>query len=470
MKHNHLSSILLLVIASLSFTACSKKSEVTPEEARLIAKEVYLYGYPMVDSYRINYAYTLDKTNPEYKAPFNQLVNIPRVYTPADKAVQTPNSDTPYSMLTMDLRAEPLVLTIPAIEQGRYFSVQLIDQYTFNFDYIGTRTTGNDGGSFMVAGPNWKGETPAGVEKVFKSETEFVFAIYRTQLFSPSDIDNVKKIQEGYKVQTLSDFLGQTAPPAAPEIDFISPLTRIEENTSLKFFDILNFWMQFCPTHPSETELMARFAKINVGSGLNFDSENLSPEMKEAIELGMKDAWNEFSEFEKTELTSGKVASGDMFGSRNSLKNNYLYRFAAAVLGIFGNTKEEAMYPFYRIDSDGAALNGKINNYTIYMSPDQMPPVNAFWSFTMYEMPASLLVDNSINRYLINSPMLPNMKKDPNGGVTIYIQHESPGKDKESNWLPAPDGPFAMALRLYWPKEAALDGDWKQPPLKTIKK
>jgi hypothetical protein len=469
-KFSQFNSILILITASLIFTACSKKSEVTPEEARQIAKEAYTYGFPMVDSYRIMYAYFVDKKNPEYKVPFNQIENIPRVYTPADKTVQTPNSDTPYSMLGMDLRAEPIILTLPVIEQNRYFSVQLIDQYTFNFDYMGSRTTGNDGGIFLVAGPNWKGETPAGIKKVFKCETEFAFAIYRTQLFNPADIDNVKKIQEGYKVQTLSEFLGQPAPPAAPMIDFIAPISSAEEKSSLKFYDILNFWLQFCPVDPSETDLMTRFAKINVGGGLNFDSENLTPELKQAIQLGMEDAWKELAEFEKTELITNKVTSGDIFGTRAFLKNNYLYRFAAAVLGIFGNSKDEAMYPLYKVDSEGAELNTKGNNYTIYMTPEQIPPVNAFWSFTMYEMPASLLVANPINRYLINSTMLSELKKDAKGGITIYVQYESPGKDKESNWLPAPDGPFAIALRLYWPKEAALDGSWKQPPLQLVKR
>src|SRR4029453_11693715 len=155
-----------------------------------------------------------DSKNPEYKGPWNTLVNIPRVYTPADTAIQTPNSDTPYSFAGVDLRAEPFVLTVPVIEKDRYFSVQLIDWYTFNFDYIGSRATGNDGGSFLVAGPNWKGEAPNGVKQVIRSETEFVFAAYRTQLFDPGDLDNVKKIQAGYKAQTLSAFLG-TQPPKA---------------------------------------------------------------------------------------------------------------------------------------------------------------------------------------------------------------------------------------------------------------
>ena len=266
---------------------------------------------------------------PNTRDPGTRLVNIPRVYTPADTAIQTPNSDTPYSFVGMDLRAEPIVLTVPPIEKDRYFSIQLIDAYTFNFDYIGSRTTGNDGGSFLVAGPGWKGETPKGVKKVFRSETEFVFAVYRTQLFNPDDLDNVKKIQAGYKAEPLSAFLGQPAPAAAPAIDFIKPLTPEDERKSLEFFNILNFVLQFCPTDPSETELMARFAKIGVGAGKTFDASTLSPEMKTAIEQGMADAWVDFGGLKK-KLDAGEVTTGDVFGTREHLKNNYLYRMGAA--------------------------------------------------------------------------------------------------------------------------------------------
>ena len=394
---------------------------------------------------------------------------MPKVYTYEDKAVQTPNSDTPYSMLGLDLRTEPIVLTVPPIEKERYFSIQLVDAYTFNFDYIGSRTTGNDGGIFLIAGPKWNGNVPEGITKVFKSETEFALAIYRTQLFNVSDLQNVINIQNGYKAQTLSEFLGMPAPTAASKIDFLKPLSPEEQKTSLDFFKVLNFWLQFCPTNSGEKELMERFAKINVGGGLTFDHEKLSPEIKQAIQDGISEAWKELAEFEKTELGTGKVTSGDMFGTREYLKNNYLYRFAAAVLGIFGNSKLEAMYPIYKTDSEGNNLDGTKNKYTIRLAPDQLPPVNAFWSFTMYQLPASLLVKNPINRYLVNSTMIPELKKDVDGGITLYIQNQTPGNDKESNWLPAPDGPFMVVLRLYWPKEEALNGTWKQPPLQMVK-
>jgi hypothetical protein len=456
-------TVLLAVLALTTVRA----ADITPTEARAIVKEAYIYGFPLVDNYRIQYGYFVDTKNPEFKTTWNKIHNVPRVYTPADTAIQTPNSDTPYSFVGMDLRAEPIVLTVPPIEKERYFSIQLIDAYTFNFDYIGSRATGNEGGSYMIAGPNWKGETPKGVKKVFRSETEFVFAVYRTQLFKPDDLDNVKKVQAGYKAQTLSAFLGQPTPKAAPPIDFIKPLTPAEEKTSPQFFNILNFVLGFCPTDPSETELMARFAKIGVGAVKTFDASKLSPEMKTAIEQGMADAWTAFAELEK-EFAAGKVTSGDVFGTREFLKNNYLYRMAAAVLGIYGNSKQEAMYPMYLVDAEKQKFDGA-NRYTVRFAPGQLPPVHAFWSLTMYEMPQSLLVANPINRYLLNSPMLPQFKKDADGGLTLLIQNESPGKDKESNWLPAPKGPFVMAMRLYWPKEEATEGKWNAPLAQQVK-
>jgi hypothetical protein len=445
----------------------AQAEDVSLDEVRAIAKEAYIYGYPMVDSYRIEYGYFVDKTDPEYKGPANEIHNTPRVYTPADKAIQTPNSDTPYSWLFMDLRTEPIVLTMPVIEKSRYFSIQLIDLYTFNWDYLGSRTSGNDGGSFMITGPGWKGEKPPGITKVLQCETEMTLAVYRTQLFDPSDIDNVKKVQAGYKVEPLSSFLGTSVPVAAPAIDYIKPISQEEEKTSLEVFNILNFILQFCPTDPSEKELMERFAKVGIGAGKTFDPTKLSPEMKKAFEEGIGDAWKEFGTVVKEQLDTGKLASGDVFGTREFLKNNYLYRWIATI-GIWGNSKQEAMYPVYRIDAAGETLSGT-SKYTLTFAAGKLPPVNAFWSLTMYELPGSLLVANPIDRYLINSPMLPKLKKNADGGLTLYIQNESPGKELESNWLPAPKGPFAMYMRLYWPAEAALDGSWKAPELEKVK-
>lgn len=440
---------------------------VTPDEARAIAKEAYVYGFPIVDNYRVQYSYFVDKEDPEYKGGWNEIHNTARVYTPEDKAIQTPNSDTPYSSVGADLRAEPLVLTVPPIEQDRYYSLQFVDGYTYNFAYVGSRTTGNSGGKYLLAGPNWKGNKPEGINEVIQSDTELALVLYRTQLFGPSDIDSVKKIQAGYQVQPLSAFLNQPPPPPAPPIDFVPPLTAEQERTSPQFFEILNFALRFAPVLPSEKDLRDRFATIGIGPNGGFDADKLAPEMRQAIEGGMADAWAEFNTFKKEKLDTGQVTSADITGNRQTLGDNYLYRMAAAVVGIYGNSKDEAIYVGAFNDSTGAPLTGD-DKYTYRFAPDQLPPVNAFWSLTMYELPQSLLVANSMNRYLINSPMVPSLVPDTDGGYTFYIQNESPGLDRESNWLPAPKGPFQMVLRLYWPKPDALNGTWKAPqPVKA---
>jgi hypothetical protein len=258
-KRDFLRSAAVVATAGIAKSVpASAESSVSPVEARKIAREAYVYGFPLVDSYRIQYKYFVDRTGPEFKAPWGQIANTPRVYTPADTAVQTPNSDTPYSWLGLDLRTEPFVLAVPEIEKNRYYSIQFTDAYTFNIDYAGTSTTGNDAANLLVVGPGWKGETPKGIKKVIRSETDILMPIYRVQLFNPDDIENVKKVQAGFKVQPLSSFLGKPAPTAAPAIDFIKPLTVDTQKTSLEFFDILNFVLRYCPTDPSEGSASAR--------------------------------------------------------------------------------------------------------------------------------------------------------------------------------------------------------------------
>ena len=437
--------------------------QATPTELREIIKEGYIYGFPMVDSYRIQYSYFVDRSNPEFKGDWNQPHSTARVYTPQDKAMQTPNSDTPYTFLGADLRAEPLVIGVPAVPKGRYYSLQFIDMYTHNFAYVGSRATGNEAGHYLLAGPTWQGAVPEGIKGVIRSETDFAFVLYRTQLFGPGDLEEVKKIQAQYTVRPLSQFTGAAPPPPTAPVDFMRPLSAEAQKTSPEFFAILNFLFRFTPTHPSETALMKRFAMAGLGQGQSFDVEALSADQRRAVDEGMADAWQTFAKFKKEEVDTGKRTSADGFGTREFLRNDYMNRMSSAVLGIYGNSKEEANYPIYFVDAERNPLNGATGRYTVTFETDQLPPVNAFWSLTMYELPASLLTENPINRYLINSQMEPDLIRDADGGITLYIQHEPPGKDKEPNWLPAPRGPFFMVLREYWPKPEALDGSWKVP-------
>ena len=465
--------LYVLFVMSIAFSSCGKKddstkvsgdknSSVESDATKTIAKNAFIYGYPMVEMYGVIYAYNVDTKSPDYKGPFNKIANVPRVFTPADKAVVTPNSDTPYSMLGMDLRAEPLVISVPQIEKDRYYSIMLMDLYTYVYDVVGSRSTGNDAGKFLIAGPGWNGETPAGIKKVIKCETQFSFALFRTQLFNPADLKNVIKIQDQYGVEPLSSYLKTTAPPEPTKIDF--PAYSAELIKGPAFYSILNFLLQFCPVNPTEVNLRANFEKIGIIPGKPF-----TPPVKDTLIIseGTKAGIDSMTKsIQKVEKDG--VSSGAFFGSRQYLGSNYMYRAIGAKLGIGGLIKEEAMYFMYKTNAEGVPYNTAVNNYEVTFKAGQFPPVNAFWSFTMYDGKTQLLIENPINRYIINSPMLPELKLNKDSSLTIYIQKDSPGPEKQSNWLPAPNGDAYIVLRTYWPKEAILNGTWKQPPLVKV--
>lgn len=431
-----------------------------PEAARAIAKDAYIYGFPMATNYETMYKQAINTGNPDYRAPFNVLTNSANVATPDDKFVVTPNSDTPYSYLWMDLRTEPIIVTMPKIEKNRYYSGQLIDLYTYNFAYIGTRSYGNDGGVFMIAGPGWKGDTPRGVKAVFNSETEFAYLLFRTQLFNPADLPNVKKIQAGYTTQPLSKFVKQPAPPTAVSVTWPAPTADMLTTPAL--FPYVNFLLQFCPTNPAETDLMARFAKLGIGAGKTFDFAKLSPEMQKAVTDGIADAQNDMGALMK-QVNADQVSSAQMFGTRAFLNGNYLYRYAGAKLGLYGNSGEEAIYYGYFVDANHQPLDASKSDYVLTFPKGQLPPANAFWSLTMYDGKSQFLVANPIKRYLLNSTTLKSFKYGADGSLTIYVQKSAPAASKESNWLPAPDGPFYAVLRLYMPTSDVVTGKWQKP-------
>ena len=254
-------------------------------ETKAIAEEGFIYGLPIVMNYAIMNEYCVDKNSGQYKAPFNTIFNEARVFTYKDTAVVTPNSDTPYSMIWLDLRTEPMVISVPAVEKERYYSVQLIDGNTYNYGYIGSRATGNEPGDYMVVGPDWKGDTPPGIKKVFQSTTPFALTVFRTQLFNADDMPNVEKVQAGYKGQPLSAFLKQAAPPAAPTIDFPPATTA---GIKANFYAYLDAALQFVPITPETKELRGRLASIGIGPGKTFDFKELSLEHKAAVLVAMK--------------------------------------------------------------------------------------------------------------------------------------------------------------------------------------
>jgi hypothetical protein len=441
-------------------------------KAKDIAEAGFIYGLPIVMNYAVMYEYAVDPTSGQFKAPFNQIKNEPNVFTYKDTAIPTPNSDTPYSLLWMDLRAEPIVLSVPAVDPKRYYSVMLCDGNTYNYGYIGTRATGSEAGDYMVVGPDWKGATPPGIKKVFRSGTQLSLAAYRTQLFNPADLDNIKKVQAGYKVQTLSAYLKQQPPAATSALAF----PKIDkELAKTNFFEYLDFALQLAPAQANETEIRAKLALIGIGPGKTFNFKDLSLEDKAEVLLGMKEGERKVDE---AVANAGKAINGwrvsSLPGDSAHYNGDWLKRAAAAKAGIYGNDAAEATYPLTRIDGDGQTLDGSQHNYTLTFPAGQQPPVNAFWSLTMYDGKTQLLIENPINRYLINSPMLPTMKTNSDGSLTFYIQNKSPGTDKASNWLPAPNGPIYLVMRLYWPKTTppsilpAGEGTWQPPAIKLV--
>lgn len=465
---------LMALLVFLSAAGCAQQSQqaaVTPTEAQAIAKEAYVYGFPMVVNYKSMYLYVIDKNSPEYKAEFNQKGCEGRLYTPRDKAVVTPNSDTPYCMSWADIRTEPFVITVPEIEADRFYEIQLIDLYTHNFAYISTIATGNVPGNYLLVGPGWQGGTPDGITAVIPCETPFFFSVIRTQVFGPEDLDRVKEIQTAYGFQPLSAFLGQEPPAAAPALDF--PVWREGAQFDVGFFDYFDFMLSLVEPVAEEEALFKRFAMIGLGTDEAFDFAGLSPEMAEALTAGVKEGFAQV-EASVAELSKDPLASAKIFGTRaflqESAEKNYgqkdffLMRTLAAHTGLYGNSGEEAIYPTYFVDQDGAPLDASANTYQVIFPAGQLPPVTAFWSLSMYDAKTQLFIDNSLDRYLLNSTMMDQIKPEADGSIVLHIAKDSPGADLEGNWLPAPDGPFYMVMRLYGPEPSALDGTWTPPP------
>ena len=464
--------VALAAAFAIAATAASAQTAPSPKETKAIAEEAIIYGLPLSMYYKIMNQYAIDKDSGQFKAPFNTIKNEPKVYTPADTAIVTPNSDTPYSFLFLDLRAEPVVLCVPEIAKDRYYSVMLTSQYTFNFGYIGSRATGNGAGCYAVAGPGWKGATPAGVKKVFTSETEFALATYRTQLFNAADIDNVKAIQAKYEAKPLSAFLGKPTPATAPAIDWPKIDAATEKKDVLSY---LPFLLQFAPPiGPAAVEvpLRQKFARIGIEAGKQFPTVKLTNADKAAVAEAAKAAATAIKAKIETmgKLVNGWTVVNSGIGDRALYDGDWTQRAAVAVAGILANDPAEAVYPITRKDGNGQPLDGSKHNYTLTFPADAFPPVNAFWSVTMYDGKTQLLIKNSIDRYLINSPMLPDLKKNADGSLTVYIQKDEPTDPvQKANWLPAPDGPIYIVMRLYWPKEAALNGKWQPPGIKVAK-
>jgi len=474
--------VILILMAHLLLPGCGRggggsagvDSSLTAEEARAIAAEAYVYGFPLVMNFKTIHNFSVDEQSPDYKGPFNRLSCDARLFTPQDKTVVTPNSDTPYCMYWLDLRAEPLVLSVPDMDPDRFYHFQFVDLYTHNFAYVGTLSTGNDAGRFLIAGPGWQGRKPEGIVGVIRSETDYVFQVVRTQLLGPDDLDSVRAIQESYDLQPLSAYLGTEAPPAPEAPDF--PQWAEGAQFDERMFGYLDFMLTLLKT-PGEGEdaLWDQLGRLGIGPSGTFDYATLPGHLQDALKAGIRDGFGELEQFIE-ENGGDPLISVKVFGTRDyltgtartgfGLESPAILRAVAAHMGLYGNSGAEAIYPTYLVDSDRNPLDASEHAYTLTFEGGKLPPVKAFWSLTMYDGTTQLFIDNPLDRYLLNSSMTDQFEWESDGGLVLHIAKESPGRDLEANWLPAPAGPFYMVLRLYGPEVEALEGTWTPPALR----
>lgn len=413
-----------------------------------LGREAYIYGYPLVDGYNVLRNYALDRSSPEYKGPLNTLTHTRRTARPEDRAVIAPNVDSPYSHAWLDLRKGPVRITMPPFGADRYVSLQLIDLYTFIVGYVSPRTFGRSGGDYLVAGPGWAGDT-TGVRHVFHCPTELCLAFFRTQQLNSADLANVHAVQDGMHVQALDT-------NAAPPIPLLPAIDLRKDPFNDGFWMTMDALLRYCPVLPEDSAARRRFAQLHIGSGPAFalpDTATLA-----ALRVGMQQGMADMGE------RARKVrSSSELFGTREQLIHDPLTRAVGAMLGIYGNSAEEFLGVGYQADAEGRPFDGA-HAYRITFKPGSLPPVDAFWSITVYTQ-EKLLYANPLERYVINAPMVPALKQDADGSITLYVQHSTPGAQRESNWLPVPAGPFGLTFRTYQPQEAIRTGQWTAPPV-----
>jgi hypothetical protein len=431
------------------------QENVTPDEVREIASDAFLYAYPMLYNYKTLYQQVEDPSFPGYIGGFGRFRHYSRGFTPADKDIVTPSNDTPYSWAWLDLRAEPMVVSVPAAPD-RYYVLQWFDLFTHNAHYLGSRATGTEAGDYLLAGPGWDGAIPDDITDVLRFETEIAGTLTRTSWTGEDDRAGLVTQQRQYRIRPLSEFTGAKPAAPAPAVQF--PGWDEARANSPDFISYLNFLMQFTPAVSSEEGMLAEFAKIGIAPGATFDAAALDPEIRAAIATGIADAQKELND-----TIAQTTSSRTLFGTRDSLGDNYIMeRAVGAAMGIYGNSQEEAVYTAFQIGEDGQPLDAA-KKYLLHFNADQVPDVKYFWSMTMYDLPDRLLVENPLSRYAIGS-RTEGLKSNDDGSIDIYLQSETPGADAESNWLPTPEnGNFYMVLRMYGPQGTLLDGSWKAP-------
>lgn len=432
--------------------------EVNVDEARKAAAEGWIWGCALLENYRTMYPQAIDPEDPRYVGGFGRFRHYSEPFTPANTDVVTPNNDTPYSWAWLDLRAEPWVVSVPAVD--RYYVLPVHDLDTSYVGYIGARTTGPEAGDHLVAGPGWDGEVPQGITGVLRADTFLVGILGRTYLAGSDDVPTLREIQAGYRLRPLSEFTGSAAPHPVDEP--VWPVWREEDLGTVEFFTLLDFLLQFFPVLDSERALRDRLrASLGVTGSGEFEPAGLAPEIRAAVEQGIADARARLDEAKKD-----AADSTHWFGTRAEHGTDYLTRAVGVDKGLYGLPAAEAWYAGWVQDDLGnRPPNAATHDHVIHFAQGALPPARYFWSATIYRLPERLLVDNPIGRYSIGD-RTPGLVHDDDGGLTLYVGKDRPqDPQRAANWLPAPDGPFTIAIRVYGPEASVLDGSWTLPAL-----
>jgi len=471
---------LLLIAAMTTLGACrDQKSSSPPESTKAEAEakeaealkagvEAVAYGLPLV-MMDITKNKTTNVAKPEeFAAPINQFVHVRKFPDASFKDVVRANVDTLYSSAFLDLSAEPIVLSVPDTH-GRYYLLPMLDAWTNIFASPGKRTTGTKAGHFAFTGPGWKGTLPKGLTEL-KSPTNMVWIIGRTQTNGPKDYPAVHAIQDGYKLVPLSSFGKRYTPPVGkvdPDIDMKTPpVEQLQKMTAETFFNRMAALLKSNPPPASEAPILEKLKTIGIEPGEKFDPSKLDAATAKGLEQSLSVALEKLQAAKKEsgEPVNGWRVPPMVLGNFGS---DYGVRAVVTLVGLGANLPQDAVYPSAFVDGEDKPLGGA-NKYVIHFDKGALPPVHAFWSITMYDS-SSFFVANPINRYAISSWM--PLKKNADGSLDVYVQHASPGKDKESNWLPAGEKEFNMTLRMYWPDEkppSIIDGSWKPPAVKQV--
>ena len=462
-------AVFVVLICGLALSRSASGQDASNDEAYQIARDAYVYGYPIVtmDVSMHQSTNVPDASSTPLRAPVNQFAHA-RTYPRAeDRDVVRYNFDTLYSPAWLDLAPEPIVLSVPDTG-GRYYLLPMLDMWTEVFAVVGSRTTGTKAGNFVLVAPGWSGPLPDGATKIV-APTSTIWVLGRTQTNGPSDYDNVHKVQDGYRLTPLSqwgkDYAPPTKAPTDPAIDNKTPpFIQVNRMDGVEVLSRLADLMTKYPPHANDYPILFRLQRIGLEPGKPFDASKLDPTLVKTIKAAAKDALADLEQSGKTGSGIGAHVNGWFYQTSTvgTYGTAYKLRGMGALIGLGVNLPEDAVYPASFMDGDGKPYSGA-NRYVLHFDKGKLPPAEAFWSVTLYDKDG-FQAPNPINRFALGDRDKLTFNAD--GSLDIYIQNQTPGADKEANWLPAPTAEFNLAMRLYSPRRDVLDGVWTPPPVR----